>query len=236
MGDPIINNFDFGSYQSGGGKFNNDTLVFAGAETVLKGTLLARQKVDTAISVAADGGNTGNGTATASVTGVSDLPIPGIYLLTCTFIVTNGGVFNVTDPNGNVVASNLTLRVGDALLTTFVVKGITFVVTEGSTDFAAADFFTATVVANEKLAVFAIGGVAGLGVPVAISPNDLTKGSSGDFSARVQIAGDTLLSRLIIAADGDASNIDDVIRDQLRNVGINSFESKQLQAVDNPQP
>ena len=93
----------------------------------------------------------------------------------------------------------------------------------------------ARLTASKKLVVFVKGGAAGAETPVAVMPYDLTKGAAGDSSIRAQISGNTRLSRLIIAADGDASNIDKVVQDQLRNVGINSFDSIQLQSFDNPQ-
>ncbi len=50
----------------------------------------------------------------------------------------------------NIVADNLTLRVGAGLLTSFNVGGLIFTVTDGSTDFVAADLFDVAVAANGK--------------------------------------------------------------------------------------
>lgn len=111
----------------------------AGRATALAPFTVLGEKKVVATSITADVGNTGDGTFTALALAVGPKPIVGSWNVECTFAVTNGGVFKLEDPNGNIVADNLTLRVGAGLATTFNVAGMTFVITDGATDFVAGD-------------------------------------------------------------------------------------------------
>lgn len=114
---------------------------------IVQWTIMGKKAVDVP-TTGTPGTNTGNGTMTG-VAAAGPVKV-GTYTLACTFAVTNGGVFKLTDPDGVIVADNLTLRVGDTLVTSFVAGGLAFDITEGSTDFAAADEFTVAVTANGK--------------------------------------------------------------------------------------
>jgi phage tail sheath gpL-like len=95
----------------------------------------------------APGTNTGNGTLTAlSVTGT---PRPGNYKLTAKTAVTNGGVFQLTDPDGLIVSSAVTMTPGAGGVSVINVGGLQFSLTDGTTDFAVADSFTITVPATK---------------------------------------------------------------------------------------
>lgn len=226
-----ITDNDLSTVVLGNAKFRDETLVFAGADDFVEGMLLARQAVDVAVVDTPAG--TGNGTMVVTVVGVDEVPIPGSWVLECTFAITNGGVFKLTDPNGNIVADNLELRVGDGLVTTFNEAGLTMAITEGSTDFVAADTFTMVVVANGKMVPFAIGGVAGAGVPKAILTYDVSKTGAGDEPIRAMVGGEVRKEKLILDADGDGSNITDAILDQLRDFSIVSADVQELNIADN---
>lgn len=228
----VINN-DLASVILANAQFKNELLTFGGVGTELKGTLLGRQAVDVAITVTPDGGNVGDGTTAASVVGVEELPVPGNYNLECTFVVAEGGVFKFVDPNGNIVADNITLRVGAGLVTTLNIQGLQIVVTEGGTDFSVGDKFQIAVVANGKLVPFAIGGVAGAGIPIAVMTKDVAAAGAGDEFLRALVAGSVRKEKLIISADGDGSNITDAILDQLRNYSIVAIDVEELNIQDN---
>ena len=116
-------------------------------QNLTRGTLLG--KILQAIGVAtADGGNTGDGTVTLLVLAAGGPAIIGTYVLTCITAVTNGGIFDLVDPNGKIVATNITILAGAGGIIAFSGGGISFTITDGSTDFAADDFFTLTVVAG----------------------------------------------------------------------------------------
>jgi hypothetical protein len=109
---------------------------------------LGKKKVTVPTTGTADGGNTGDGTMTA-VAAAGALKV-GTYTLECTFAVANGGVFKLENPDGDIVADNLTLRVGAGLATAFIEGGLEFTVTDGVADFIAGDKFTVEVAANGK--------------------------------------------------------------------------------------
>jgi hypothetical protein len=226
-----ITNNDLSTVLLGNNLFRDELLTFGGAGTVLEGTLLARQAVDVAIVDTPAG--TGNGTMVATVVGVDEVPIPGSWVLECTFATSDDGVWKLTDPNGNIVADNLTLRVGAGLVTTFNVAGIQMVITEGGTDFVATDTFTMVVVANGLMVPFVIGGVAGAGVPKAVISYDVVAAGAGDEPVRPAVSGEVRKEKLIINADGDGSNITDAILDQLRGFTIVSQDVQELNIADN---
>ena len=226
-----ITNNDLSTVLLGNNLFKDELLTFGGAGTVVEGTLLARQAVDVAIVDTPAG--TGNGTMVASVVGVDEVPIPGSWVLECTFATSDDGVWKLTDPNGNIIADNLTLRVGAGLVTTFNEAGITMAITEGGTDFAAGDTFTMVVVANGLMAPFVIGGVAGAGVPIEVLAGDIVAAGAGDEPCRPAISGELRTEKLIIHADGDGSNITDAILDQLRDFTLVSQDVQELNIQDN---
>ncbi len=174
--------YDYPASRRDNSVFEQDT---GRAAILAKFTLMAKKPVTIPTTMTADGGNTGDGTVTAVAAAAGSVPIVGTWVLTCTFVVANGGVFKLEDPNGNLIADNLTLRVGAGLLTTFVVGGMTFVVTDGGTDFAAADFFTIAVTANGKLVPFDATAVDGSEIPEGIFMGD-------DITAAALVAGDVI--------------------------------------------
>ena len=132
MPDPIITNNDLGNVILENAKFQNDELTFAGAGTVIEGTILARDSVS------------------------------GLYV-------------------------------------PFVKGGVT----------------------NEN------------GIPKAVITYDVTAAGAGDESIRAGVAGEYRKERLVIDADGDDSNIDKVVEDQLRNYGLVPINVTELNILDN---
>lgn len=234
MANIEITNIDHGNVLLDGGQFREDTLRFDGADTFVKGTLLARRAVLAAITPAADAGNTGDGTVTAaSVVAGPKVPLVGAYILRCTGAVTNGGIFRLEDPNGAIVATGLAMTAGAGAATIFEVEGMVFTVTDGATDFAAGDFFTLTVAADGKLVPFTPAGSRGDQIPVAVLTYEVTATGAGTLAIRALVAGVVNKRRLIIDVDGDGDNITDAILDQLRDMGIVALDVEQLAELDN---
>ena len=233
MANITITNNDCASIELEGGKFRDETLRFAAADTFVKGTILARRAVAAAVFAAA-GANTGNGTVTlASVAAGAVIPLVGAYVLRCTAAVVNGGVFRLEDPNGAIVATGLTLTVGAGAATVIEVAGLLFTVTDGATDFAADDSFTLTVAADGALVPFDPAGAGGDQVPVAVLTYDVTRTAIGTEPVRALIAGEVNKDRLVIDVDGDGSNITNAHLDQLRGHGIVATDVQQLAELDN---
>ena len=234
MANLNITNVDLGSVILQNGEFRDDLLTFGGAGTVVEGTILARQAVALAVVAAADGGNTGDGTATlATVVAGQLVPIVGAYVFEITTAVANGGVGKLVDPNGAQVASGLIMTVGAGASTVFEAAGLEFTITDGAADFIVGDKFTLTVAADGKLVPFAIAGAGGAQIPKAVLTYDVVAAGVGDESIRDMVSGSVRAGRLIIDADGDASNITDAILDQLRDYSLVSIDVQELNILDN---
>lgn len=114
---------------------------------------------------------TGNGTVTTlSVTGN---PAPGAWTLVCNTAVANGGVFTLTDPNGTVISTTVTMTPGAGGTTVINQGGIQFTITDGSTDFGVGAAFTITVPATAVVPTVKWKGVSGNDVWLEIVGEDL---------------------------------------------------------------
>jgi hypothetical protein len=131
-------------------------------------TLMAKVAVTIPTTMTADVGNTGDGTVTAVAHGAGASPIVGTYVLLNTAAVTNGGVWQLTDPNGVIVETGITQEVGAGATTVVVAGGMVFTITDGATDFAAADEFTIAITANGQWVPWAVDGVNGSEIPAGI--------------------------------------------------------------------
>lgn len=92
---------------------------------------------------------TGDGTLTL-LKGGRKLKRNGVYTVICTTAVTNGGVFTVTDPDG-VVLGTVTITPGAGGTGAFVHEQISFLLTDGSTDFLATDEFDVAPYLTEQI-------------------------------------------------------------------------------------
>lgn len=233
MANIATTNVDNASVELRNGEFRDDTLQFAGADTFVAGTILARREVANAVAASAFTG-TGDGTLTlATVAAGQVVPIVGAYVLLCTEAVADGGVFSLTDPNGALIATGLTLTVGAGGTTAFEVAGLLFSITDGATNFAVDDTATLTVAADGDLVPFDPAGDGGEQIPVAILTYEVVRTGGGDTPIRALIGGVVNSTRLIIDVDGDGSNVNNAVRDQLRHVGITPLDVEQLAELDN---
>lgn len=228
-----VTNVDLGNVVIEGVADHDQILTLGGADIIAEGTILARKAVDDAVTASAITG-TGNGTVTAaSVVAGPIVPLVGAYVLTCTLAVTNGGVFKLEDPNGALVADNLEMTPGAGAAIVFEVGGLTFTITDGSTDFVAGDTATLTVAADGNLTLFATDGAGGAQFPKAVLTYEKTVTAGGDFPVRVLERGKVNFNRLVIDADGDNSNVTNAVMDQLRDYGIEVVKVQELSTLDN---
>lgn len=154
-------------------------------------TLMAKQPVNIPTTMTADGGNTGDGTVTAVAAAAGGSPIVGSWELELITAIANGGVFKLTDPNGNIVDNNLVMTAGAGLATIFTVAGITFTVTDGAADFIVGDLFTLAVTANGKYVPFIPANVDGSEIPLAIFMGD-------DIATADLVAGDVIDNPVLV--------------------------------------
>lgn len=91
-----------------------------------------------------------------------------------------------------------------------------------------------------KLRIFVKGGSTNEnGIPKVVLAHRCVTGTSGSHNVSVRVinAGFVKKERLVIDADGDDSNVDKKVLDQLRDYGgIVALNAASLGRVDNPQP
>ena len=223
-----IQNEDNAGIQIGNNVFEEGTLQFPGADTYVEGTVLGRREVETAIADTPTG--TGDGTLVATVAAGDVVPLVGSYNLECTFGVTNGGVWKLEDPNGNIVADNLTLRVGNALETTIVAGGIKLVFTEGTTDWIAGDVFALVVVADGDWVIYDIAGVGGAQFAQGVLTIEAVAAGTEDQNFRPLISGKVRREKLVI---DPATTVTDIAVKQLKDAGILAISVDELLIQDN---
>jgi len=85
-----------------------------------------------------------------------------------------------------------------------------------------------------KLVPFVKGGITNEnGIPKAILTYDVTAAGAGDEAIRAGVEGRFRKERLIINADGDGTNVDAVVLDQLRDYGLTAIDVQDLSVLDN---
>ena len=105
--------------------------------------------------------------------------------------------------------------------------------------FAGADtILEGTILARDsvsgKLVLFVKGGATNEnGIPKAIISYQISATGAGDLNIRALISGTVRKERLVIDADGDDSNIDSVVRDQLRDYAQIAIDVQELGILDN---
>lgn len=85
-----------------------------------------------------------------------------------------------------------------------------------------------------KYVPFVKGGTANEnGIPKAVLTYDVAATAAGDEAIRAGIDGQVRIDKLIIDADGDGSNVDKAVLDQLRDYGITPRTVTELNSFDN---
>ena len=108
------------------------------------------------------------------------------------------------------------------------------VITFGGAGTLKAGTILARSTATGKLVPYVKGGnTDGNGTPKAVLTYGVTRSTAGDLPVRAMISGKVKLERLVIAADGDSSNVDAVVFDLLRAVGIVPLSVEQRAVLDN---
>ena len=71
------------------------------------------------------------------------------------------------------------------------------------------------------------------GIPKSVLTYDVVATGAGDKSIRDMVSGSVRAERLIIKADGDATNVDAAVLDQLRAYSLISIDVQELSILDN---
>ena len=102
----------------------------------------------------------------------------------------------------------------------------------------AATVLAGTILARDsvslKMVPYVKGGVTNEnGIPKAVLTYDVVAAGAGDEAMRDMVSGVVRGPRLIIDADGDASNIDAAVLDQLRDYSLVTIDVTELNILDN---
>lgn len=71
------------------------------------------------------------------------------------------------------------------------------------------------------------------GIPKAVLLDPVTSTGAGDVTIRPLIEGTLRKEKIVIDADGDDSNVDAAVRDQLRDYGLPVVDVTELNTLDN---
>ena len=122
---------------------------------------------------------------------------------TLVVVIAEGGTFKLEDPNGNLVAVNLSMSGAPLGTNTFVGHGMTFIVTDGATDFIVGDKFALTITdAGHTWQPFAIDAIDGLQFPRGVLPEEMVQVGAGSPQRRMLIEGEVYFDKLVIDAGG----------------------------------
>jgi hypothetical protein len=195
------------------------TLV-SGAGALVRGTVLGKIALGTASAAAKAGGNTGNGTCTVdATTPVKAGAKAGIYSVRCIEVVTNNGIFEVKDPDGNQIGSTLIMAGGAGTFD----DDIKFALADGSTDFIVGDGFDVTVAAGSgKYLKSLAAAVDGSQAPDAILADD-RDATSGDVEAMAYFDGFFAEQALTLGTGHTVASI----REGLRAKGIHLIDAQE---------
>jgi hypothetical protein len=156
------------------GQRSREALIIGESQTIVPGGLLAKllTVADATASVAdGDGTHTGKGDLTLSDPALSTKAKDGVYTVICTAAATNGGSFEVTDPNGK--------SIGIATVGVAFNKEVKFTIADGATDFDVGDSFNITVVtegSDFNYVAYDQDGTDGSEIPSAIAIYGATTG------------------------------------------------------------
>jgi len=235
MSNIEITNIDNGSVELRDAECRDELLVFAGVATILAGTILARKLVSDTVAVAYTRAGSSDYTAVASQDSGRTLEL-GDYVVTAGTLTAGVGEWTAVAPGG-ATESFTSSAAGDDLL--FPALGLTLTVTVVAAAFETGDVITATAAAETDLPLVPFvktTGTGGAAIPKAVLQYEHTSAGAGNEPIRPIVSGVINATRLVINADGDASNVDNAVLDQLRDCGIVALDVKQLAHVDNPQP
>lgn len=199
-------------------------------------------KIASIIGAVTDGSNTGNGTVTLPILASGGPAIVGDYALECTIAgVTHGGTFELSDPNGVVIDSNILMTDAAGSVLNYSGHGIGFTITDGSTNFIVGDDFTIAVTAGagylplevdevnglEKVAAIYLGPsiLAATIVAAAVTDNQILTGDAFIDSSQLVLENSVALTDIL------QSGL--TVEEELNHLGIRPTSSVDFSAQEN---
>lgn len=185
--------------------------ILSGAGELNIGAVLGKQ-TKSSIVVAADGGNTGDGAASAFTLGAK--AEVGVYTLNCIAASSNGGQFEVITPSGLRLAD---LEVGAA----YAGSHINGTISDGAADFVVGDTFTVTISGTDKYDLYAVDAVDGLGEVAGILLSNVDA-TSADVADALILKRDAIVSQPLLSYDASVNTEAErtAVKEALLGLGI----------------
>jgi len=193
-----------------GGETRSRGITLLSGQNCARGAVLGKITLGAASRAAKPGGNaenTGDLTLDATTPILANAQV-GVYTVRCITAATNGGIFRVTDPRGNVL--------GDVAVAATFANQIKFAIADGTQDFIVGEGFDVTIAAGSgsyKASITAA--VDGSQVPDAILA-EATDASDGDVATVAYFGGEFAAGALTLGAGHTVAGI----REGLRQKGI----------------
>ncbi len=163
------------------------------------------------VVAAADGGNTGDGTAGAVTLGSK--AEPGTYTLTCIAVAVNAGTFQVQTPNGYRLPD---LEVGQA----YAGDHLNLTLSDGAADFVVGDKFTVDVSGDGKVLALDLSGVDGSQEAVGVIADDVTAPDGADATGLAIVRHAIVSDAALVWPSGITAQQQSDATAQLEAVGI----------------
>jgi len=199
-------------------------------------------EISSVIGAVVDGTNTGNGTVTVPTLATGGPAMVGLYALeVITAGVTHGGTFQLSDPNGVILDSNIQMTDAAGSVLVYSGHGIGFTITEGTTNFIVGDDFTIEVTAGSGFLPLEVDAVNGLEKVAGIYyGEELTEAAikAGTHTGRLMLIGDLFFNEDMLVLEGSV-DLDDIlqsglsVRKELAALGIHPVENAPVSAIEN---
>ena len=143
----------------------------------------------------------------------------------------HGGTFKLEDPNGVIVKNDIVMPGTAGATLTVIAAGMTFILTDGSTDFATGDKFGLAFTDEElKWVPYVEDALDGSGVAKGVMPAAKTSTGSGNLRGRMLISGEVHFLKLSVQAGG---TVPESAIEQLRDFTILDVEGVRTDILDN---
>ncbi len=231
MANPVIQNNDNLQLEVFNPKYEDAIIKFTGALTYALGVIMAKVLV-AAGAITPDGGNTGDGTATALALASGGPPIPGSWNLECIKVgVTHGGRFKLEDPNGDQVGGDFNMSdvAGDTLLVS--AGGIQVLLTDAGANFIVGDKFALDITdLDGDWVPWVEDAVDGTGQALGVMPSTESAPGAEDQRRRMLVSGEVQFLELSVQAGG---TVPQKALDQLRDFTILDIKGIRNDILDN---
>jgi len=220
----------------------NATIAKDAGRSIPLAPLTLLGEIKSIIGAVVDGTNTGNGTVTVPTLATGGPAMVGLYALeVITAPVTHGGTFQLSDPNGVVLDSNIQMTDAAGSVLVYSGHGIGFTITDGTTNFIVGDDFTVEVTVGAGYLPLEVDETNGLGkvAGVYLGPSILAATIVAALVADNQVlTGDAFIDSDQLVLENSVALTDVIqsgltVEEELNHLGIRPTSSVDFSAIEN---